>query len=133
MRPLDFKVEHIGLAATDATRLKDWYLAVLGGELVLKLQDEPPAFLLRVGGLMVEIYSARRVVGEMSDNTVAGWRHLALRVESIDEARDALAKRGVLFTESERPAGGGGKVLFFKDLEGNLFHLVERSSGPLAS
>jgi predicted enzyme related to lactoylglutathione lyase len=37
-----------------------------------------------------------------------------------------LEKRGVNFTEEIRPAGGGGRVVFFKDGEGNLLHLVER-------
>ena len=127
MSPLDITVEHIGLAATDATRLKDWYEKALGAEVAAQLQAEPPAYLMRMGGgFMIEIYSARRIVGEMSDNTVAGWRHLALKVASVAEAKELLAQRGVTFTEQEKPAGGGGKVLFFKDPEGNLFHLVER-------
>jgi glyoxylase I family protein len=125
--PLELLPEHIGLAATDATLLKQWYEKVLDAKPLVQLQSDPPAYLLELpGGLLVEIYSARRVVGEMSDNTVAGWRHLALKVASLDQARDLLAKRGVIFSEGEKPAGGGGRVLFFKDPEGNLFHLVER-------
>jgi predicted enzyme related to lactoylglutathione lyase len=31
--------------------------------------------------------------------------------------------------EPVKPAGGGGRVLFFSDPEGNLFHLVERPVG----
>lgn len=127
MNELDFHPEHIGLAATDATLLSDWYQKVLGAQVVAELSAQPPAYLLRLpGDFLVEIYSARRIVGEMSDNSVAGWRHVALKVPSLDRARDLLAKRGVVFTEPEKPAGGGGKVLFFKDPEGNLFHLVER-------
>jgi len=37
----------------------------------------------------------------------------------------------VIFSEPIKPAGGGGRVLFFKDSEGNLLHLVERSEGPM--
>jgi hypothetical protein len=33
----------------------------------------------------------------------------------------------VEFTEDLKPAGGGGRVLFFQDPEGNLLHLVERT------
>jgi len=40
--------------------------------------------------------------------------------------RDELSRRGVKFEEPIKPAGGGGRVLFFKDGEGNLLHLVER-------
>ena len=41
-------------------------------------------------------------------------------------AKAELETRGVTFTEEIRPAAGGGRVLFFKDGEGNLLHLVER-------
>ena len=60
------------------------------------------------------------------NNKLAGWRHLAVRVDFIESARAELARRGVIFDEPIKPAGGGGRVLFFKDSEGNLLHLVER-------
>ncbi|HSH93216.1 MAG TPA: VOC family protein, partial [Roseimicrobium sp.] len=69
--------------------------------------------------------------GEISDNKMNGWRHLALRVDSIETSKTELTSRGVVFTENVKPAGGGGKVLFFKDPEGNLLHLVERSPDSL--
>jgi hypothetical protein len=37
----------------------------------------------------------------------------------------------VKFTEQPKPAGGGGRVLFFADAEGNLLHLVERPQGSV--
>ena len=66
---------------------------------------------------------------ERGNNKLAGFRHLALRVDSLDAAKAELEKRGVKFTEEIRPAAGGGKVLFFEDGEGNLLHLVERPRG----
>ena len=60
------------------------------------------------------------------DNKLAGWRHIALRVDSLEHARELLEDRGVEFAEPVKPAGGGGRVLFFSDPEGNLLHLVER-------
>jgi predicted enzyme related to lactoylglutathione lyase len=44
-----------------------------------------------------------------------------------------LEARGVKFTEEVRPAGGGGRILFFQDAEGNLLHLVERSADSPAT
>jgi predicted enzyme related to lactoylglutathione lyase len=49
-----------------------------------------------------------------------------LRVESVDAARRALEAKGVHFPDPAKPAGGGGRVQFFQDAEGNLLHLVER-------
>ena len=122
--------EHFGLAADDPTALRDWYVNVLDAETVMQLADNPPAYMLRVaGGLMVEIYQADFSLGETSDNKLRGWRHLALRVDDLAAAKETLRERGVVFHENAKPAGGGGRVLFFRDPEGNLFHLVERPAG----
>lgn len=85
-------------------------------------------FLVRLGeGAMIEIYAAEASIPETTNNGLAGWRHVALGVDSLEAAREGLEKRGVSFTGGIRPAGGGGRVLFFSDPEGNLLHLVERA------
>ena len=126
---LEFEVEHIALAARDTVRLKDWYVHTLGAEVVFQMRQEPPAFLLRMGSVVIEVYSARSDSNLTQDNGLAGWRHLALKVPDLEKARDWLAGRGVVFQEQIKPAGGGGRVLFFQDPEGNLLHLVERLPG----
>ena len=127
MSELKFSVEHLGLPARDTVALKDWYVRVLGARLRFDNGQTPPAFFLELGGgLMLEIYGATGSVKDTANNGVAGWRHLALRVESIESAQAELTRRGVAFTEQPKPAGGGGRVLFFADAEGNLLHLVER-------
>jgi len=129
---MNFAVEHIGLAARNTVALKDWYEEVLGSREVFSDGRLPPAFLIEMaGGLLIEIYPGDTSVDVTGNNKLAGWRHLAVRVDSIESARDELARRGVVFDEPTKPAGGGGRVLFFKDSEGNLLHLVERSEGPM--
>jgi glyoxylase I family protein len=120
-------IEHLGLAARDPVALAQWYQRILGAETVSQLSAEPPAVMLRLpGGLLLEIYAAALSVAEIANNQCAGWRHLALQVDSLEGAQRWLANRGVTFAEPVKPAGGGGRVLFFRDLEGNLLHLVER-------
>jgi glyoxylase I family protein len=121
-----FTVEHIGLAARDPVVLRAWYEHVLGAELVWEIAKDPPAVLMTLGGAMIEIYSADAAHEATRNNKTAGWRHLALRVDSLEHAKNLLIDRGVQFIEGEKPAGGGGRVLFFSDPEGNLLHLVER-------
>src|SRR5437660_108821 len=107
---------------------------VLGAREIFTDRKTPPAFILELSGSpLIEIYPADSAGGEMGNNKLAGWRHLALRVDSIESVRDELARRGVVFEEPIKPAGGGGRVLFFKDGEGNLLHLVERSADSLLS
>lgn len=122
-----FSIEHIGMPVNDPVALKDWYVRVLDAKLVFESGLTPPTFWIALpGGVILEIGKAQSGVKETGDNSVAGFRHLALRVESIESARDYLAGRGVKFTEPIKPAGGGGRVLFFTDPEGNLLHLLER-------
>ena len=109
------------------------YVRVLHAELVWADDTVPVYFVRLAGGTIQEICPCQRVVEEVRDNSVAGWRHLALEVEAIDGARAELEKRGVRFPDAPKPAaaGGGGRVLFFADAEGNLLHLVERPGGSV--
>ena len=128
-----FSLEHIGLAAQDTTALKDWYEKVLGARVVFNNGEQPPAFMVELpGGVWIEIYQGKYGAKETADNKLQGWRHIALFVESVDAAKKELEDRGVKFTEAVKPAGGGGRVLFFQDAEGNLLHFVERpANSPL--
>ncbi len=127
MSELKYAVEHLGLPARDPVSLKEWYVRVLGARVRFDSGQTPPAFFLELaGGLMIEIYPATTAEKDAANNGQAGWRHLALRVEAIELAQTELAHRGVVFTAQAKPAGGGGRVLFFGDAEGNLLHLVER-------
>jgi glyoxylase I family protein len=124
-----FSLEHIGLAASDPQALQGWYASAFGAEVVYTNGEEPPALIIRLpGSMLLEIYPSDCRSEETSNNKLAGWRHLALRVDNIEAAREVLSKRGVEFDPLIKPAGGGGRVLFFKDPEGNLWHLVERTA-----
>jgi glyoxylase I family protein len=125
-----FALEHLGLAARNTSALRDWYVNTLDANVVFANDHNPPAFLVQLpGGAVIEIYPAHTSTDEISNNRLAGWRHIALRVDSIEAAQRSLEGRGVVFNEEIKPAGGGGRVLFFKDDEGNLLHLVERPPG----
>jgi glyoxylase I family protein len=132
---MNLSIEHLGLAARDPIALRDWYVRVLGAREVFCNRETPPAFLLALpAGPLLELYRADSTVPDPPNNTLAGWRHLALRVDSLESARSELASRGVVFSDPVKPAGGGGRVLFFRDPEGNLLHLVERpADSPLAA
>jgi len=128
---MKFVVEHIGMPSQSPTVLQEWYVRVLGGEVVWQDAAVPVYFVKLSGGVTLEIGPCQRVVADVGDNTVAGIRHFALQVESLEVAKQELEARGVVFTEPVKPAGGGGSVLFFKDAEGNLLHFVERPAGSV--
>jgi glyoxylase I family protein len=124
---VNFSVEHIAIPATAPVVLKNWYERVLGAKTVWESGQNPPTFLVALSNVWFEIYAAETALPERGNNKLAGFRHIALRVDSLDAAKAELEKRGIKFSEVERPAAGGGRVLFFADGEGNLLHLVERA------
>jgi glyoxylase I family protein len=123
---MNISVEHIAVVAKDPVTLKNWYERVLGAREVFNNGQNPPTCLISLGNVWFEIYAAEKSLPDTANNKLAGFRHLALRVDSLDAAKIELEKRGVKFSEAERPAAGGGRVLFFEDGEGNLLHFVER-------
>jgi len=124
---MNISIEHIGLPAKDSAQLAAWYERVLGAQRLWENGEQPPTCILALGPVWLEIYSSTSSRPETTDNKLAGFRHLALRVDSLEAAKATLESRGVKFTEEPRPAAGGGRVLFFEDGEGNLLHFVERA------
>lgn len=124
---MNFALEHIAVPSPNPVALKSWYERVLGAHELFNNGQNPPTCLLSLpGGGWFEVYAATGTPENRGNNRLAGFRHVALRVDSIDAAKVELEKRGVKFSEEPRPAAGGGRVLFFADAEGNLLHLVER-------
>jgi glyoxylase I family protein len=123
---MNISVEHIAIPAMNPVALKNWYERVLGAKTIFDDGRTPPAYLISLANVWFEIYQADAPSPERANNKLQGFRHLALRVDSIAAAKVELEKRGVKFTEQVKPAGGAGNVLFFADGEGNLLHLVER-------
>ena len=123
---MTIQVEHLAIPAADPVALKNWYERVLGAQAVWDNGQNPPTCLISLANLWFEIYQSDAPLPERGNNKLAGFRHLALRVPSLEAAKAELETRGVKFTEAVRPAAGGGKVLFFADGEGNLLHFVER-------
>jgi glyoxylase I family protein len=123
---MNISVEHIAIPAADPVALKNWYERVLGAREVFNNGQNPPTCLIALGNVWFEIYAAEKSLPDTANNKLAGFRHLALRVDLLDAAKLELEKRGVKFNKAERAAAGGGRILFFEDGEGNLLHLVER-------
>ena len=103
---MNISVEHIAIPATDPVALKNWYERVLDAREVFNNGQNPPTCLISLGNVWFEIYAAEKPLPERGNNKLAGFRHLALRVDSLEAAKMELEKRGVKFTEEIRPAAG---------------------------
>jgi glyoxylase I family protein len=124
---MNIAIEHIGIPATDPVALKNWYERVLDARTIWDSGETPPAYLVAFpGGGWLEIYAAKEKQSAPDNNNLQGFRHVALRVDSLEAAKTEAIKRGMVFTRDPGPAAGGGRVQYFADPEGNLLHFVER-------
>lgn len=124
---MNISIEHVAIPSPNPAALSNWYARALGAREIFSNRQNPPTLLIALpGGGWFEIYEANGAPENRGDNGLAGFRHIALRVDSLDAAKAELERRGVQFSEAERPAAGGSRILFFADCEGNLLHLVER-------
>ncbi len=126
MRVMIHGVEHVAIASPDPDALASWYVSKLG----YAIESHSPAsrnyFLKAKNGSRLEIILAEtplRTV-EMRD---AGIRHLAIITDEFDQDYADLKSGGVvLLTEPETRSGN--RVVFFRDPDGNVLHLIQRSA-----
>jgi len=124
-------IEHLAIAARDPERLAQWYVSTLGFRVRTTLDGgpgKPQAYLLEAAsGSWLEVFAADSVKGGgQRSNTEPGLAHLAILVSDFDAAQARLDQAGVSSAGPERAAPLSSRVRFYRDPEGNLFHILFR-------
>ena len=119
-------IEHIAVLAKDAKALTDWYVKLFGFEIVYD-NGKGTYFVKAADGSMLEIISC----GEEphpTDTKEWGMRHFALSVteDGFDEMVERLKAENVEVVTDAAVSPKGIKTFFFRDIEGNIFHLIYR-------
>jgi catechol 2,3-dioxygenase-like lactoylglutathione lyase family enzyme len=113
------------LAVSDLDRAKDFYTGKLGLKHVSSEGEE--ALLLKSGDSSVTVY--RSDYAGTNEATAVSWE-----VDDIDAEVRALRDKGVTFEHYDMPGlelkgdvhvGGGMKVAWFKDPDGNILNIIE--------
>jgi glyoxylase I family protein len=115
-------LEHLAIASPNPKQLADWYVETLGFR--INFEYDGNVFVRAQDGGMIEIIPSQGDRGEPEART-PGLRHLAISVNDFDAAYQHLQKRAVTFT-GEPYVNQGNRLVFFKDLDGNLVHLIQR-------
>jgi glyoxylase I family protein len=126
--------DHPAIACLDVNRQIEWYCATLEMKIIATDGKTLPSVLLGYdqnmqGGTKLEMMPARDAgqAPEKFARFQPGLRHLALRVNNFDQAYNHLKRLGVEFLfEPIDGAVGGGKIVSFRDPEGNELQIVER-------
>ena len=133
VEPVFVAVDHPAIACRDSRRQIEWYRRHLGMRVVAQNDADPPTALVGYGndlrhGAVIELMPARDPGPEPASAArfAPGLRHLALRVRDFQEAYDFLRERGVEFLSDPGVATGGGRIVSFRDPEGNELQIVQR-------
>lgn len=115
-------IEHFAIASPDPKTLAEWYVNTLGFRHSYEYQGN--YFVRAKNGGLIEIIRSEGGAPEATPKT-PGLRHIAISVENFDAALEDLRAKGVEFT-GEPYENQGNRLVFFKDRDGNLVHLIER-------
>lgn len=118
-------IEHVAIVSSDPETLAQWYVETLGFEVNYHSPSSRTHFVKAPDGSMIEIILARSDERGPNELRSPGIRHLALTVAGFAAACERLTSLGVQFI-SQPETSKGNSVVFFKDPEGNILHLIER-------
>lgn len=122
-----YGIEHTAIAAKDSKALADWYVKTFGCKIVYD-NGKGTYFPAFENGSMFEIIQATEDKPDDIETT-AGIRHIALTVtsEAFDELVQILKKdERVTEVHDVTVNDKGLKLYWFRDIEGNLMHLIYR-------
>lgn len=118
-------IEHVAVCSADTKALKDWYVRVFGFKEVYD-NGKGTYFVAAPDKSMIEIITASEMKEKGSAGD-SGIRHFALSIESdgfdafVQKIRDEKVE---IVTEPKEK--NGIKTFFFRDIDGNIFHLISR-------
>jgi lactoylglutathione lyase len=126
------RVDHIGIRVKDLTRALDFY-RVLGFELHWKDANDAVAIIRNAHDVEINlVYNAnadsggRNILMDVGEK-YPGYTHVALRVESIAAAIEALREGGIRITQGPVSFGRDGHVsVFVRDPDLNVVELRGR-------
>ena len=126
-------LDHPAISCRDVRKQVGWYCATLGMRLVATNGQEPPSAVVGYddsarGGAMIELMPVRDPGPPPVEvpRFCQGLRHVAVRVSDFAAAYAQLKAAGVEFLFEPTTAVGGGRIVSFRDPEGNELQIVER-------
>lgn len=119
-------IEHIAVCAKDTEALTNWYVKMFGWEVVYN-NGKGTYFVKAADGSMLEVMASdgKDFTSQPSDG---GIRHFALSIDDddFDPMVAKLKAEGVEVVADVAVSSKKIKTFFFKDIEGNIFHLIYR-------
>eukprot|EP01031_Cornospumella_fuschlensis_P029520 gene29520-35628_t len=113
------RVHHIAIICSDYERSKDFYVNIIGLEIVKEVyRAERKSYKLdlSVGGVyQIELFSFENPPPRTSRPEAAGLRHLAFEVDDLNKVVAELNSKGVVTEDIRVDAYTGKRFTFFAD------------------
>jgi len=126
------KIEHAAISCRDVSAMADWYCRHLGMAVLAGGVGESAAMIVGYGTMRdasaIELMPVRDEGPDPATQGrfMPGLRHLAFAVTDFDAVYRELKMAGVTYLFEPVAALGGGKVVSFRDPEGNELQIVQR-------
>ncbi|MFJ5624334.1 VOC family protein [Peribacillus loiseleuriae] len=134
---MDKKMDHIGIAVRDLGNSIDFYLRVLGGQLIDRYKSEVIGVESEIA--IIELNGERIELLAPTNNTTSpiarfikqkgkGVHHIAYRVEDLDEALLELKQQGIRILENSLRINKHGRRLIYlnpADTEGTIIEYCD--------
>lgn len=122
-------IDHIAIISSDYQKAKDFYVDKLGfkvkREVERKDRDDFIITLEAPNGILIELFIEKDPPRRVTRPEAAGLRHLAFRVQDIEESVDKLNKKGIETEEIRIDPQNGMRMTFFMDPDGLPLELHE--------
>lgn len=122
-------IDHIAIISSDYKKAKDFYVDKLGfkvkREVERKDRDDFIITLEAPNGIEIELFIEKNPPRRVTRPEAAGLRHLAFRVQDIEESVEKLNKKGIETEEIRIDPQNGKRMTFFMDPDGLPLELHE--------
>ena len=122
-------IDHIAIISSDYQKAKDFYVDKLGfkvkREVERKDRDDFIIILEAPNGIEIELFIEKNPPRRVTRPEAAGMRHLAFRVQDIEESVEKLNKKGIETEEIRIDPQNGKRMTFFMDPDGLPLELHE--------
>ena len=119
---------HIAIIVSDYEKAREFYVEKLGFSLVREVwREEQLDYLrmLRLGQTCLELFVKPDAPERVTNPEAMGLRHLAFRVENVEEAAAWLNGMGIETEPIRVDKVNGGRFTFFRDPDGLPLELHE--------
>ena len=122
-------IDHIAIISSDYQKAKDFYVDKLGFKVKREVERKDRYdFIITLeapNGILIELFIEKNPPRRVTRPEAAGLRHLAFRVQDIEESVEKLNKKGIETEEIRIDPQNGKRMTFFMDPDGLPLELHE--------